>query len=278
MKLVTRLEQARAKGHALLAANFYNAETLLAVLRAAERTSSAVILQTSPSTIDYLGLELAYAMARSASAELGIEAYLHLDHAGDLALVRRCLDIGYDSVMIDASEEPVAINIQKTREVVAWAHAAGKTVEAELGYVPKLGQVGVTADRFTTPEEAKSFVAATGVDLLAVAIGSAHGFYKETPRLDFQRLAAIREVVEAPLVLHGSSGLSPDDFRNAVKNGIAKINFATEIKDTFTRALKRSLVEKDEIDLRKSFPPASAVVTDLVAEKMAICANLPARG
>jgi tagatose 1,6-diphosphate aldolase GatY/KbaY len=273
MKLVERLVRAREQGQALLAANFYNSETLLSVLRAAKRTSSAVILQTSPSTIEYLGLGQAYAMARAASDELGIESYLHLDHANDLALVRRCLDLGYDSVMIDASEEPLDANIQKTRQVIAWAHAEGKTVEAELGYVPKLGQKEVTAERFTTPEEAKSFVAATGVDLLAVAIGSAHGFYKETPRLDFERLAAIRKVVDAPLVLHGSSGLSPSDFRTAIKNGITKINFATEIKDTFTRALKRSLVEKDEIDLRKSFPPAMAVVTDLVAEKMTICAT-----
>jgi ketose-bisphosphate aldolase len=273
MKLVERLRLAREKGQALLAANFYNSETLLSVLRAAKRTSSAVILQTSPSTIEYLGLGQAYAMARAASAELGVETYLHLDHANDLALVRRCLQLGYDSVMIDASEEPLDANIEKTKQVIVWAHAEGKTVEAELGYVPKLGQKEVTAERFTTPEEAKSFVAATGVDLLAVAIGSAHGFYKETPRLDFERLAAIRKVVDAPLVLHGSSGLSALDFRTAIKNGITKINFATEIKDTFTRALKRSLVEKDEIDLRKSFPPAMAVVTDLVAEKMSICAT-----
>jgi fructose-bisphosphate aldolase class II/tagatose 1,6-diphosphate aldolase GatY/KbaY len=272
MKLVERLRQSREKGQALLAANFYNAETLLAVLHAAQRTGSAVILQTSPSTIDYLGLGQAYAMARAASSELGVETYLHLDHAGDLSLVRRCIELGYDSVMIDASEESFDANVEKTKRGVAWARAHGKTVEAELGYVPKLGQKEVTADRFTTPEEAAGFVSATGVDLLAVAIGSAHGFYKETPHLDFERLAAIRRVVDAPLVLHGSSGLSAADFRSAIKNGIAKINFATEIKDTFTRALKRSLVEKDEIDLRKSFPPAMAVVTDLVAEKMTICA------
>jgi fructose-bisphosphate aldolase class II/tagatose 1,6-diphosphate aldolase GatY/KbaY len=272
MKLVERLRLARQQGQALLAANFYNAETLLCVLRAAKRTGCAVILQTSPSTIEYLGLGQAYAMARAASADLSVESYLHLDHAGDLALVRRCIELGYDSVMIDASEESFDANVEKTKQVMGWARAAGKTVEAELGYVPKLGQKEVTADRFTTPEEARSFVAATGVDLLAVAIGSAHGFYKETPRLDFERVASIRKVVDAPLVLHGSSGLSAADFRNAIKNGIAKINFATEIKDTFTRALKRSLVDKDEIDLRKTFPPAMAVVTDLVAEKMTICA------
>ena len=156
MKLVERLERAREQGQALLAANFYNSETLLSVLRAAKRTSSAVILQTSPSTIEYLGLGQAYAMARAASAELGVETYLHLDHANDLALVRRCLDLGYDSVMIDASEEPLDANIEKTKQVIAWARAEGKTVEAELGYVPKLGQKEVTAERFTTPKRPRA--------------------------------------------------------------------------------------------------------------------------
>src|SRR5258708_31728421 len=122
-------------------------------------------------------------------------------------------------MMTDASEEPLDANIEKTKQAIARAHAEEWTVEAELGYVPKVGQKDVTAERVTTPEEAKSFVVATGVDLLAVAIGSAHGFYKETPRLDFERLAAIRKVVDAPLVLHGSSGLSAADFRTAIKNG-----------------------------------------------------------
>src|SRR5262249_44537415 len=112
MKLVDRLKLAREKGQALLAANFYNSETLLCVLRAAKKTGSAVILQTSPSTIEYLGLAQAYAMARAASSEIGVETYLHLDHANDLALVRRCLDLGYDSVMIDASEEALDANIE----------------------------------------------------------------------------------------------------------------------------------------------------------------------
>ena len=271
MEVVRELELARKNGRAVLAANFYNAETLLAVLKAAKKTGSPVILQTSPATLAYLGVEQACAMACAAAHELGVRAYVHLDHATDLDLVRRCLAMGYDSVMLDASEADFATNVAKTREAVTMAHRSGKAVEAELGYVPKLGQSTATAVDFTTPGQAAAFVEATGVDLLAVAIGSAHGFYKEAPRLDYERLSDIRKAVDAPLVLHGSSGLGDDQLRRAIEGGICKINFATEIKDTFMRTLKRSLAASDEIDLRRAFPPAIEAAADLVAAKMCVC-------
>jgi len=174
-------------------------------------------------------------------------------------------------VMIDASDEAFDANVEKTREVVTLAHRHGRAVEAELGYVPKLGQGPVRRDGFTTPEEAAAFVEATGVDLLAVAVGSAHGFYEQSPRLDYERLAAIREAVDVPLVLHGSSGIGDDDLRRAIERGICKVNFATEIKDTFMRELKRCMTRSDDIDLRKTFPPAIQAATNLVASKMLAC-------
>ncbi len=271
MEVVRELERARRDGQAVLAANFYNAETLLAVLRAAKRTRSPVILQTSPATLDYLGVEQASAMACAAAHELGVRAYVHLDHANDVGLIRRCLAFGYDSVMLDASEESFDTNVERTREVVALAHRNGKAVEAELGYVPKLGQSSARAADFTSPADAAAFVEATGVDFLAVAVGSAHGFYKKPPRLDFERLAAIRDAVKVPLVLHGSSGLADEQLKTAIARGISKINFATEIKDTFMRTLKRCLTNSDEIDLRKTFPPAIEAATDLVEAKMLVC-------
>jgi fructose-bisphosphate aldolase class II/tagatose 1,6-diphosphate aldolase GatY/KbaY len=293
MEVLRELERARRERYAVLAANFYNAETLLAVLRAAQRTKSAVILQTSPATLavlraaqrtksavilqtspatlEYLGVEQASAMACAAAHELGVRAYIHLDHASDVGLVRRCLAFGYDSVMLDASEEDFDTNVERTREVVALAHRSGKAVEAELGYVPKLGQSPASAGDFTSVEQAAAFVEATGVDFLAVAVGSAHGFYKEAPRLDYERLAAIRDAVKVPLVLHGSSGLGDEQLRMAIARGISKINFATEIKDTFMRALKRSMSCSDDIDLRKTFPPAIDAATGLVESKMLVC-------
>ncbi|MCC6424466.1 MAG: class II fructose-bisphosphate aldolase [Phycisphaerales bacterium] len=257
---------------ALLATNFYNYETLLGVLHAARQQKSEIILQTSPSTISYLGSPaVAAAMARSVADQEGVTAYLHLDHATDMDMLRACVDAGYDSVMIDASEKPLKDNIAMTRQAVDYAHAAHVAVESELGYVPKLGQHDVTTDGFTRPDEAKLFAQETAVDTLAVAIGTAHGFYKQTPRLDFDRLAAIRAVVDIPLVLHGGSGLAPEMWQKAIDRGIAKINFATEIKNAFIRGIKKEFQTQESIDLRTIFPPAIAAVTTLVASKIMIC-------
>jgi fructose-bisphosphate aldolase class II/tagatose 1,6-diphosphate aldolase GatY/KbaY len=271
MSFLDSLRAHRDSRRALLAANFYNAETLLAILWAARQTGSEIILQTSPSTLEYLGLSLTVAMARAAAQDCGVTAWLHLDHAMDPALIRRCVEAGYDSVMIDASDKDFEANVAITREVVAMAHSLGVAVEAELGYVPKLGQADVEEAGLTTPDEARRFVELTQVDLLAVAIGNAHGFYKRVPALDLERLAQIRAAVDVPLVLHGGSGLSPEQWRAAMDRGMAKINFATEIKDVFVGTIKETLQTTDEIDLRRTFPTGMAAVTRLVASKIRIC-------
>lgn len=271
MKITEALIERRHRKSALLAANFYNAETLLALIRAARATGLPLILQTSPSTIEYLGLRMTVAMAKAAIEELEGRAWLHLDHCRDFGLITQAIEAGYDSVMIDASEEPLEENIRETTRIVEIAHAAGVAVEAELGYVAKLGQAELTPDGLTDPSQAGRFAEATGVDFLAVAIGTAHGFYKRPPALDLPRLEAIAREVAVPLVLHGGSGLSPAQMRAAIERGIAKVNFATEIKDTFTRVLKERLNNSREIDIRKTFPPAQERVEQLVAGKMIIC-------
>jgi fructose-bisphosphate aldolase class II/tagatose 1,6-diphosphate aldolase GatY/KbaY len=271
MHLKEALESCRQRGAAVLATNFYNAETLLAVLRAAREVGSVLILQTSPATLSYLGLETAVAMARATSREIGVTAWLHLDHARDTDLVRRCIEAGYDSVMIDASEKDFDTNVRLARDVVALACPRGVLVEAELGYVPKLGEREAEEFDMTSPEQAKRFVQETGVDLLAVAIGNAHGFYKRQPRLDIGRLKAIRESVDAFLVLHGASGIPDDQWIEAVRNGIVKVNFATEIKDTFMACLREAISGSDSIDIRQVFPPAMQAVTALVKGKLQLC-------
>lgn len=265
------LSEYRRCGRAILATNFYNAETLLAVLSAARAVGSPVILQTSPSTIEYLGLKVAVGLARAAREDVGVQAWLHLDHARDVVLVRRCIEAGYDSVMIDASDKDFETNVRLTREVVALAQGRGVLVEAELGYIPKLGEREAQQFEMTSPEQAERFVRETGVDLLAVAIGNAHGFYKQTPRLDLERLHAIRERVDAFLVLHGASGIPDEPWREAVQRGIVKVNFATEIKDTFMAVLRRAVQGSDSIDIRQVFPPAMQAVTELVKQKMRLC-------
>ena len=265
MHIRERLKACQAAGTAVLATNFYNFETLTAVLKAARAVDAPVLLQLTRSSIDYMGLEQAVRMGRQGLADYGLEGWIHLDHGPSVELAQRCLEAGFDWGRIDASERPFGENVTVTRRGVELARPYGANVEAELGYVAKLGQR--QGGGFTTPEEAARFVRETGVDALAVAIGSAHGFYKQTPRLDIERLAQIHAATDAALVLHGSSGIPHDMVREAIANGIVKVNLATEIKDNFMRALKGVLLESEEIDLRKVFPKAVAPVVELLCEK-----------
>ena len=265
MNVKQLLKECQQQKCAVLATNFYNFETLQGVMRAAQATSAPVLLQLTRSSIDYMGLKNAVVMARQAIADYGVNGWIHLDHGGSVELVERCLDAGFDSVMIDASEEPFETNVETTRRVVELAAPYGVNVEAELGYVAKLGQQ--QGGGFTTPEEAKLFVEQTGVDALAVSIGSAHGFYKQAPKLDIERLAQIHAATDVALVLHGSSGIPHEMVQQAIANGIVKVNLATEIKDTFMRNLKSILTTTDEIDLRKVFPKATNAVVELLIDK-----------
>ncbi|MBX9851355.1 MAG: class II fructose-bisphosphate aldolase [Cytophagaceae bacterium] len=272
MRLQDKLKKLREQKSAILATNFYNYETLQGVLTAAKETDSPIILQLTQSSIDYMSLPVAVRMVRAAVAEFGIEAWVHLDHGGSVELAKKCLDAGFDSVMIDASEETLENNIKITRQVVKYAELYGASVEAELGYIAKLGQ-DKNKLGFTEPEDVKRFVEETGVNSLAVSIGSAHGFYTHEPKLDMERLSAIRKVTDAALVLHGSSGIPHDQLQEAINRGICKINLATEIKNIFMQTLKKVLEENQEIDLRKVFPKATNEVVDIVKEKLKVVKN-----
>jgi ketose-bisphosphate aldolase len=269
MRLQEKLAEYTKEGKALLATNFYNFETLVGVLRAAKLKERPLILQLSESSIHYLGLEIAVNMARTALKSFGVEGWLHLDHGSSVEIAHRCLDAGFDSVMIDASEKPFKENVRITSEVVGIAYRYSANVEAELGYVAKLGQQQVVGT-YTQPEEAKRFVEATGIHAMAVAIGSAHGFYKETPKLQLELLSRIHAVTPAALVLHGSSGIPDEQLRDAIARGIAKVNLATETKNIFMKTLQGILRDNEEIDLRKVFPKATDSVVKLISEKLDI--------
>lgn len=269
MLLQDTLSAYSQQGRALLATNFYNFETLSGVLQAAAAKNSQIILQLSESSIHYLGLNTAVSLARTALIHYGVEGWLHLDHGGSVEMVQRCLDAGFDSVMIDASERSFEENVRITSQVVKLAERYEANVEAELGYVAKLGQAQVV-DRFTQPSEAARFVQETGINALAVAIGSAHGFYKETPRLQLELLEKIHAATPAALVLHGSSGIPDAQLKDAIQRGIAKVNLATETKNIFMRTLKDILADNDEIDLRKVFPKATEAVKALIMEKLEV--------
>jgi len=269
MLLQDKLWEYSRQGKALLATNFYNFETLSGVLQAAAAKNKSVILQLSESSIQYLGLEIAVAMARAALKHYRVEGWLHLDHGSSISIVQQCLDAGFDSVMIDASEKSFSENVKITSAVVKIARGYQANVEAELGYVAKLGQEQVV-HQFTQPEEAARFVEETGAHALAVAIGSAHGFYKETPKLQLDLLERIHRATPAALVLHGGSGIPDIQLRGAIGRGISKINLATETKNIFMRTLKNILTDNEEIDLRKVFPKATESVKALIAEKLEV--------
>jgi fructose-bisphosphate aldolase class II/tagatose 1,6-diphosphate aldolase GatY/KbaY len=267
MNLKTYLIQKQKEKSAILAINFYNYETLCGILSAYAEIGAPVILQTSESTLKYLGIGVAAKMARAALMQFGVTGWLHLDHAASVDLIERCLDAGYDSVMIDASEKPVDENISVSALVVQLAERYDAHVEAELGYVAKLGQEQIRETGYTDPVQAAEFVQKTGVDSLAVAIGTAHGFYQGKPNLDLTRLEKIRRLTEVCLVLHGGSGIPGDKLRAAIQRGICKINLATEVKNAFMRRLKSEITNTDDIDLRHVFPPAIAAVSHLVSKK-----------
>ena len=268
MTLKEKLAACTREGSALLAVNFYNFETLKGLLLAAKAADSPLILQLSESSLHYLGIHPAVALARAMLKEYEVEGWLHLDHGSSIEVVKQCLDAGFDSVMIDASEQPFDENVRITKEAVKMASGYNANVEAELGYVAKLGQE--QAAEPTSAEDARRFTEATGIDALAIAIGNAHGFYKNTPNLRLDRLREIRAVTRCALVLHGSSGIPDDQLQEAIQSGISKINLATETKNTFMKKLQSLLADSDEIDLRKVFPKAIDEVQRLITRKLEV--------
>ena len=269
------LDAATRADKAIAALNFYNAETLIAHVRAANALNESIILQTTEATINYLGLRMIIGMAAAAADQLQQPVALHLDHGSSYDLAARCIDHGYTSVMIDGSKMSFVDNCALTRRVVDLAHSTGVSVEGELGHVGQnTDSTGAATNLFTEPTDAARFVSETEVDALAVAVGTAHGFYKGEVRLDFARLKEIAAAVpHTPLVLHGGSGVSAELLRESIAAGIRKVNFGTELKNAFAKAIKTSLSSSDDIDLRRTFAPAISAVEEISRSKIQICAQ-----
>ncbi|MDD2421714.1 MAG: ketose-bisphosphate aldolase, partial [Heliobacteriaceae bacterium] len=219
-----------------------------------------------------LGLEYIVALTRVAAEKATIPVALHLDHGTSFEQCVQCIWSGFTSVMLDGSKHSLAENIALTNRVLAVARAVGVSVEAELGKISGTEDDIFVHEReafFTDPAEAKEFVAATGVDALAVAIGTAHGQYKGRPELDFDRLAAIRELVGIPIVLHGSSGVPDEDIRRAVEIGVRKVNIDTNLREAFVAGVKEVLAQNpQEIDPRKVLGPAKQKMSAVIREKI----------
>lgn len=279
MILSTRqmLLDAQAGHYAVPAFNIHNLETLQVVADTAAEMRSPLIIAVTPSTIDYAREDYVVAMAQIASRHTTTPIAVHLDHFEDTARIKQAIDAGFKSAMIDASKLPFEENIAKTKEVVAYAHHYDATVEAELGKL-----VGVEDDlvvdekdsAYTNPDDAVKFVEATGIDSLAVAIGTAHGLYKGTPHLDFDRLTEIRKKVSIPLVLHGASDVPDELVQKAISLGICKVNVATDLKIPFSNAVKKYFKENpDANDPRKYMTPGKKAMAQIVKHKITVCGS-----
>ncbi len=264
---------AQRGGYAVPAFNFENMEMVQAILAAAEETGSPVLLQTTPSTIKYMTLRQAYAMVKAEADAVRVPVSLHLDHCESYEGVCAALEAGYSSVMIDASKLDYEENIALTQKTVQAARERGVPVEAELGTVGGKEDGHSAAIAYTDPAQAVDFFQRTGVDLFAVAIGTAHGFYKGEPKLDFELLQTIAGLISAPLVLHGGSGIPDEMIRKTIDLGICKVNFATELRAAMTAAVRQALEDEGIIDPKKFMGPGREAVRQLCIHKIKLCGS-----
>lgn len=269
------LLKAQKEGYAVPAFNCHNLETIQVIAETASELKSPVIIAGTPGTFDYAGRDYIQSIIETAAKKYNVPIIIHLDHHTDINSIKESLELGTKSVMIDASHYSYEENIKIVSDVVKLAYSYGATVEAELGMLG--GQeddliVDEKDSKYTNPSQAANFVKRTGIDSLAVAIGTAHGLYKEEPKLDFERLKEIREVVDIPLVLHGASGVPEESVRKAISLGITKVNIATELKIPFSNELRKYLIEHPEAnDPRKYMSDAKKAMADVVKEKILMC-------
>lgn len=271
------LEKAQKGGYAVPAFNIHNLETLQVVVEAAAEMKSPVILAGTPGTYSYGGVENIVGIVEALSKEHNIPLSLHLDHHEDFDDIKYKVNAGIRSAMIDGSHLAFEENVALVKKVVELCHKNDVSVEAELGRLGGVEDDLVVDEKdtlYTNPKQALEFVERTGIDSLAVAIGTAHGLYKSEPKLDFERLEEIRNIVSIPLVLHGASGLPDEDIQRAISLGICKVNVATELKIAFSGALKAYFNENpDAEDPRKYMKPAKAAMKEVVKKVIRVCGS-----
>ena len=271
------LKEANDLNMAVGAFNTHNLEMLPAIIKAAVKEKTPVIVQTSCGTANYIGHKNLVSICKSMADEYGAEVVLHLDHAKDYDALE-CIKVGYTSVMFDGSSLPLKENILGTKRVVAYAKKYGVSVEAELGTVGGTEDgIAVAQDevRYTDPADAVEFVKQTGIDALAVAIGTNHGQYKSKTNINFERLKEIKDVVDIPLVIHGGTGVKEEDVKKVIDLGIRKFNVGTELLVGWNRESKACYDEhKENISNRENVVPCLNVIEEIVSRKIKLFKNI----
>lgn len=271
----TMLNKAQREGYAVPAFNIHNLETLQVVVETAAELRSPLIVAGTPGTFSYAGVGNLVAIAGNLASHFNQPLAIHLDHHETFSDIETKVQAGIRSVMIDGSHFPYHDNVALVKAVTDLCHRYDASVEAELGRLG--GQeddliVDAKDTRYTNPQQAKDFVEKTGIDSLAVAIGTAHGLYTAEPKLDFERLAEIRQQVDIPMVLYGASGLPAADIRRAIALGVCKVNVATELKIAFSDALKAWFASHpDASDPRHYMVPAKTAMKEVVRKVIGVC-------
>lgn len=269
---VSMLRKAQEQGFAVGAFNVENMEMAQAIISAAEELGAPVILQTTPSTVRYAGTGMYAAMVAALAQEATVPVAMHLDHGDSFALCAQALRSGYTSVMIDGSKLPLEENIALTYKVSEMCAAVGVPVEGEIGRVGGKEDDLESDGGYTIPEEAVRFEKESGLFSMAVGVGTAHGFYKEKPQLNKELITTLRGMLQAPMVLHGASGLSDEDVKDCIRRGICKVNFATELRAAYTEGVKAVLAENPKTFDPKAYgKEARQRVKALVMERMLVC-------
>lgn len=261
------LAQAKAEGKGVPAFNIHALEVVPMMIHTAAEKQSPVIMQVSVSTAKYIGFQLLTNVVKTVAETVEIPVALHLDHANKLEDIQAALDGGFTSVMYDGSRLPLDENIRNTQEAVALARAAGASIEAELGIVGR-GKI-IEEYPYTDPKDALTFVKETGVDALAVGIGTHHGQYKAKTNINLDVLKKIHETVDIPLVLHGGTGVKEEDVRTCVKLGMYKLNFGTELNVAWVRKAKEAFGEAEpDTSLRELMITCNNAMADVIRRKI----------
>lgn len=264
------LEDAYEKGYAVGAFNVYNYETIRAVIDAVKETKTPAIIAFGKKYLSNMSLKEVVNLVRTMTVDLDTDIVLHLDHCDDVSIIRQAIEAGFTSVMYDGSKRSFEENLQTTKEVVEHAHKYAVSVEAELGAL----ELGTNSNEdegetiYTDPEEARIFTEKTGVDALAVSIGTVHGLYKGEPKISVERLKEIRKNTTIPLVLHGGSGTPEKTIEACIKEGITKINVNTEISHSVVTLFKETIEQNESVHFSQLSVKACDVAKDAIKRHM----------